>query len=154
MTIRDQIIEANKAYRLGRPIMADQSFDDLCEVYEKTVTPEEYAAFRDSLHEETGKVRHPFIMGSLDKMKAEEPVKLLSWIVSWVLPKNPVLSVSAKIDGISCRLHYETGRGGQGQTAPFLHRILRTITADIQKISTIEFGKPRGAMRQEMGVGC
>ncbi len=110
MTIRDQIIEANKAYRLGRPIMADQSFDDLCEAYEKTVTPEEYAAFRDSLHEETGKVRHPFIMGSLDKMKAEEPAKLLSWIASWVLPTNPVLSVSAKIDGISCRLHYEKGR--------------------------------------------
>ena len=70
MTIREQIIEANKAYRLGRPVMTDQAFDDLCEAYEKTVSPEEYAAFRDSLHEETGKVSHPFIMGSLDKMKA------------------------------------------------------------------------------------
>ena len=65
MTIREQIIEANKAYRLGRPVMTDQAFDDLCEAYEKTVSPEEYAAFRDSLHEETGKVSHPFIMGSL-----------------------------------------------------------------------------------------
>ena len=69
MTIREQIIEANKAYRLGRPVMTDQAFDDLCEAYEKTVSPEEYAAFRDSLHEETGKVSHPFIMGSLDKME-------------------------------------------------------------------------------------
>ena len=50
MTIREQIIEANKAYRLGRPVMTDQAFDDLCEAYEKTVSPEEYAAFRDSLH--------------------------------------------------------------------------------------------------------
>ena len=110
MTIREQIIEANKAYRIGRPIMTDQAFDDLCETYEKTVSPEEYSAFRDSLHEETGKVSHPFIMGSLDKMKAEEPAKLLSWISSRVLPMNPALSVSAKIDGISCRLHYEKGK--------------------------------------------
>ena len=110
MTLKQQIIEANKAYRLGRPIMTDQAFDDLCEAYEKTVSPEEYAAFRDSLHEETGKVGHPFIMGSLDKMKAEEPAKLLSWISSRVLPMNPELSVSAKIDGISCRLHYEKGK--------------------------------------------
>ena len=65
MTIREQIIEANKAYRIGRPIMTDQAFDDLCEAYEKTVSPEEYAAFRDSLHEATGQVSTPFIMGTL-----------------------------------------------------------------------------------------
>ena len=29
MTIREQIVEANKAYRLGRPVMTDQAFDDL-----------------------------------------------------------------------------------------------------------------------------
>ena len=46
MSLKQQIIEANKAYRLGRPIMTDQAFDDLCEAYEKTVTPEEYATFR------------------------------------------------------------------------------------------------------------
>ena len=40
MTIREQIIEANKAYRLGRPVMTDQAFDDLCEAYEKTVSPD------------------------------------------------------------------------------------------------------------------
>ena len=116
MTIREQIIEANKAYRLGRPVMTDQAFDDLCEAYEKTVSPEEYAAFRDSLHEETGKVSHPFIMGSLDKMKAEEPDKLLAWIAARVLPVTPALSISAKIDGISCRLHYEKGRMASATT--------------------------------------
>jgi hypothetical protein len=46
MSLKQQIIEANKAYRLGRPVMTDQVFDDLCEAYEKTVSPEEYAAFR------------------------------------------------------------------------------------------------------------
>ena len=106
MTLKTKILEANKAYRTGRPIMSDQEFDDLCEQYEATVTPEEYAAFRDSLHEETGKVKHPFIMGSLDKLKAEEPEVVEAWIKKWVGVSN-LLSVSAKIDGISCRLHYD-----------------------------------------------
>ena len=139
MTIREQIIEANKAYRLGRPVMTDQAFDDLCEAYEKTVSPEEYAAFRDSLHEETGKVSHPFIMGSLDKMKAEEPDKLLAWIAARVLPVAPVLSVSAKIDGISCRLHYEKGRLASATTRGDGH----SGTDITDKVKLVGHGVPR-----------
>ena len=101
--LRTKIVEANKAYRLGRPVMTDQAFDDLCEAYEKTVTPEEYKAFRDSLHEDTGKVKHPYMMGSLDKLKAEEPERLADFVRSL---KTARLSVSAKVDGISCRVHY------------------------------------------------
>lgn len=105
--LKAKILEANKAYRLGRPVMSDQAFDDMCEDYEAMVGAEEYAALRDSLHEETGKVKHPFIMGSLDKLKAEEPVSVEKWIKQYV--GNDLLSISAKIDGISCRLHYTAG---------------------------------------------
>ena len=101
--LKEKIIAANKAYRLGRPVMSDQAFDDLCEAYEKTVSSDEYKAFRDSLHEETGKVRHPYVMGSLDKLKAEEPEKVIEFIRSLGVE---FVSVSAKVDGISCRVHY------------------------------------------------
>ena len=103
MTLKEQIVAANKAYRIGRPIMSDLEFDNLCEQYEKQVSKEEYDAFRNSLHEETGKVKHPFVMGSLDKLKIEEPEKIFDWIKKY---KIETLSVSAKVDGISCRLHY------------------------------------------------
>lgn len=102
-TLKDKIIAANKAYRIGRPIMSDIEFDNLCEQYEKQVSKEEYDAFRNSLHEETGKVKHPFVMGSLDKLKIEEPEKIFDWIKKYNIE---TLSVSAKVDGISCRLHY------------------------------------------------
>lgn len=104
--LKAKITEANKAYRLGRPVMSDQAFDDLCEAYEAMVSPQEYAAFRDSLHEETGKVKHPYIMGSLDKIKAEEPAELDKWLKQYV---QGSMSVSAKVDGISCRVHFEGG---------------------------------------------
>ena len=101
--LREKIETANVAYRSGTPIMSDQAFDDLCDEYQKLVSEDEWNAFRDSLHEVKGKVKHPFIMGSLDKLKYEEPKLVKQFIdkyCNW-------LNVSAKIDGISCRLHYE-----------------------------------------------
>lgn len=108
MDIMVKITEANKAYRAGQPVMSDQDFDDLCDAYKAMATPLEWEHFRDSLHEVAGKVKHPFIMGSLDKLKAEEPADIERWIKQYV--GSDTLSVSAKIDGISCRLHYENGK--------------------------------------------
>lgn len=102
-SLKDRIVQANKAYRIGRPIISDQQFDDYCDLYEFNVSPEEWAEFRNSLHEETGKVKHPFVMGSLDKLKIEEPEKIDEWIEKYNVR---IVSVSAKVDGISCRIHY------------------------------------------------
>ena len=104
--LKKQILAANKAYRDGHPIMSDQAFDDLCEEFEKSISKEEYASFRDSLHEGKGKVKHPFIMGSLDKLKREEPEEVIKFVNS--LGKS--LNVSAKVDGISCRASYRNGK--------------------------------------------
>ena len=102
-TLKEQIIAANKAYRIGRPIMTDIEFDNLCDEYEAQVSEEEWKEFRNSLHEETGKIKHPFVMGSLDKLKIEEPEKIDEWLEKYNIK---TLSVSAKVDGISCRIHY------------------------------------------------
>ena len=75
----EKIVEANKAYRTGSPIMSDQDYDDLLESLKSEMSEEEYEAFVSTLNEGTieknldGKVKHPFIMGSLEKLKAEEP---------------------------------------------------------------------------------
>lgn len=105
--LKEKILEANKAYRNGYPIMDDQTFDDLVEQYEKLVSKDEFNSFRDSLHEKSGKVIHPFIMGSLDKLKYEEPETIEKFIKSKIKTK---LNISSKIDGISCRLYYKNGK--------------------------------------------
>ena len=102
--LKKQISATNKAYRDGHPTMSDQAFDDLCEELEKSIPEEEYAAFRDALNEGKGKVKHPFIMGSLDKLKYESPEEVIDFIASL---NDKYISISAKVDGISCRLHYE-----------------------------------------------
>ena len=85
MNIEDlnkQILAANHAYRDGSPVMSDQAFDDLCEKLEKLIDEDEYSAFRDSLHEDKGKVKHPYIMGSLNKLQFEKPDEVISFVKS------------------------------------------------------------------------
>ena len=104
--LKKQILAANHAYRDGSPVMSDSAFDDLCEKLEKLMPEEEYSAFRDSLHEEKGKVKHPFIMGSLDKLQFEKPDEVESFVKSIAGSVN----ISAKVDGISSRASYKSGR--------------------------------------------
>ena len=111
--IKQKIVEANKAYRTGSPIMSDQDYDDLLESLKATMSEEEYEAFVATLNEGSieknmdGKVKHPFIMGSLEKLKAEEPEIVKKWIKENIVGQ---MSVSAKVDGISSRAEYRNGK--------------------------------------------
>ena len=71
--------------------MSDQTWDDLLESLQKQIPEAEFNAFRDSLHEVKGKVKHPFIMGSLDKLKAEEPAEVKKFIKSYCKSLNVCL---------------------------------------------------------------
>lgn len=105
--LKTKIISANNAYRSGTAIMSDGEFDSLVEEYGKTVSPSEFEEFRNSLHETKGKVKHPFVMGSLNKLKTDEPETIIKFIDSTI---TSCLNVSAKVDGISCRIRYENGK--------------------------------------------
>ena len=111
--VKDKVIEANAAYRAGNPILSDQEYDDLLESLRPTMSEDEYEEFISSLNEGVvernvdGKIKHPFCLGSLDKIKAEEPEVVLKWIKDNI--KN-MLSVSAKVDGISSRAEYKNGK--------------------------------------------
>ena len=86
--------------------MDDQTFDDLCDEYQKLVSEDEWNAFRDSLHEIGGKVKHPFIMGSLNKLQFEKPDEVISFVKSL----SGKMNISAKVDGISSRASYKSGQ--------------------------------------------
>ena len=88
--LKRQIIAANKAYRDGRPVMSDQAFDDLCEELFNAIPQNEYDAFRNSLNEGKGKVKHPFVMGSLDKLKREEPEEVTRRVAVHVVDDAPL----------------------------------------------------------------
>lgn len=107
MNLKEKIVQANTAYRSGTAIISDAEYDLLLEEYSKLVSKEEFIEFQNTLHEATGKIKHPYVMGSLDKVKADDTISIEKFINKHI--KNN-LHISAKVDGISCRLHYENGK--------------------------------------------
>ena len=105
--LKDKIASANAAYREGDAVMTDAEYDALLEQYQASVPKDEYEAFARTLHEAKGKVKHPFVMGSLTKYKYEQPETIDQFIDKYC---DNGINVSAKVDGISCRLHYENGK--------------------------------------------
>lgn len=105
--LKQQLIETNLKYRAGVPIISDTDYDKLLDVYRLQVSEEEYNEFREKLFEVPGKVKHPYIMGSLDKTKADEGDDSLQ---KWITKNNAYgLFISSKIDGASLRLEYKDG---------------------------------------------
>jgi DNA ligase (NAD+) len=109
--LKKQIINANNAYRKGNAIMSDSQFDELVDKYKELVSIDEYNEFRDSLNESSvefgTKIKHKYVMGSLDKIKNSDNAALLKFIKTHV--KN-VLNISAKVDGISSVAYYKYGK--------------------------------------------
>lgn len=107
MNIKQELIKYNLLYRAGTPEVSDKIYDDLLDLYKKQVSEEEYDEFREKLFEAPGKVKHPYVMGSLDKTKADEGDDSL---VKWIAKNNiKDLFISSKIDGASLRLEYKDG---------------------------------------------
>lgn len=108
--LKEQILNANSAYRLGNSIMSDSEYDELVDKF-KTDFPNEYDDFRDILNEgaiESGKkLKHKYIMGSLNKIKNSDETSLDKFIHSHI---SNSLNISAKVDGISSVARYINGK--------------------------------------------
>lgn len=108
-----KVVDANAKYREGNPVMSDQEYDDLLDTLKETMSEDAFESLLDTLNEdsvetnEDGKVKHPFIMGSMSKIKAEEPDEVKGWIKSGIKTK---MNISAKVDGISSRASYKNGK--------------------------------------------
>ena len=74
----EEIFKANRAYRVGKPIMSDKQFDDLCDQL-KEKDSKLYKEIRPLLSEEKGDYKLPIIMGSLEKLKAGEDESIADW---------------------------------------------------------------------------
>lgn len=105
--LKSEIVEANEAYRIGRPTMDDLSYDKLLEQYKKLVSADDYDKFIRTLHEKSGKVKLPYILGSLTKLKCQEPDSIAKFAAKYAPDR---LHVSAKVDGISACLIYKANK--------------------------------------------
>lgn len=105
--LKSEIVKANEAYRIGRPVMDDLSYDELLEQYKELVLAEDYDSFVRTLHEKSGKVKLPYLLGSLTKLKCQEPESIVKFAAKYAPDR---MHVSAKVDGISACLIYRANK--------------------------------------------
>ena len=111
--LKKRISQANADYRAGNPSLTDQEYDDLLESLRPLIGDGKYEEFVSTLNEGgiekdiDGKVKHPFTMGSLAKLKFEEPEELKAWMKENI---RTSMSISAKVDGISSRAEFRNGK--------------------------------------------
>ena len=135
--IKSEIVEANETYRIGKPVMDDLSYDELLEKYKGLVSADEYSAFVCTLHEKSGKVKLPYLLGSLNKLKCQEPETIVKFASKYA-PNR--LHVSAKVDGISACLMYKANKlvhaatRGDGEFGESLDDKIRFVKGIVEEL--------------------
>ena len=115
-SLQQKIRKYNQQYRDGELSITDTEFDLLVDTLENAMINKltgkgqnDFNIFKESLHEVEGTVKHPYVMGSLDKIKSDDPEKLLKFIQKYCPGDITKLFIAAKIDGCACRVQYRNG---------------------------------------------
>ena len=98
--LRNKIIEANEAYRLGKPIMSDAKYDLLTEEL-SILSPDDeiLAKVGHTISDETRKALLPIEMASMDKLKTIEEVS--DWCRLKGIRTSELAIITPKLDGLS-----------------------------------------------------
>lgn len=122
--LEEKIIEANRLYREGNPIMSDKEYDSMKEGLEKYFPDSDI--LKKAIVEESVKgdrmERLPFPMFSLEKVKTVD--EIVRWVKDvWELSPNDRVVITPKYDGISLLVDETTndcwtrGDGTEGQNS-------------------------------------
>lgn len=91
-------------YNTSNQIVDDQTYDLLCEVI-KSKDPSISFGIGCKLREGENKIRLPFHLGSMEKVKKDEERKLNIWLMSIKQNKDEFI-ISDKLNGVSCLISY------------------------------------------------
>jgi NAD-dependent DNA ligase len=106
--LRHQIIEANRLYRIGKPIITDSEYDKLLEELSKLSPDDELLTkVGDEIIDESRKVRVPIEMASMNKCKSIG--EIYDWArLKGISPKEKVI-ITPKFDGLSLCVNEQNG---------------------------------------------
>ena len=98
--LKEQIIKANEAYRLGKPIISDTKYDQLVEEL-SMLSPDDDLLTRvgHTPQDETRKSKLPIEMASMNKIKSMEDID--DWCRLKGISKSEFVVITPKFDGLS-----------------------------------------------------
>ena len=98
--LKEKIIKANEAYRLGNPVISDKEYDQLVEELE-LLSPDDDLLTKvgHSVTDESRKVKLPIEMASMNKIKSMDDIN--DWCRLKGISKNELVIITPKFDGLS-----------------------------------------------------
>jgi NAD-dependent DNA ligase len=98
--LKEQIIKANDAYRLGNPIISDKEYDLLIEEL-SMLSPDDQLLSKvgHSVSDESRKAKLPIEMASMNKIKSMDDIN--DWCRLKGISKNEIVIITPKFDGLS-----------------------------------------------------
>ena len=98
--LKDRIVKANEAYRLGNPIISDKDYDQLVEELELLSPNDELLSkVGHVVADESRKTKLPIEMASMNKIKSMDDIN--DWCRLKGISKNEVVIITPKFDGLS-----------------------------------------------------
>jgi NAD-dependent DNA ligase len=98
--LKAQIIKANDAYRLGKPIISDAKYDQLVEELQMLSPDDELLSkVGHTVADESRKSRLPIEMASMNKIKSMEDIE--DWLRLKGISKSEYVIITPKFDGLS-----------------------------------------------------
>jgi DNA ligase (NAD+) len=132
---------ATRYYNYNESLVSDQLFDYIKEFYEKNFNKNQKVIIGAPIPEkQVGKVKLPYFMGSLDKIKPSTNA-----FNKWIEKYSGPYVISYKLDGISALLHkskgkiflYTRGNGTEGQDISHVLKYININTNKLEEGDTI-----------------
>jgi NAD-dependent DNA ligase len=128
--LKEQIVKANEAYRLGKPIISDARYDQLVEDL-SLLSPDDELLTKVGvvIADETRKSRLPIEMASMNKIKSMDDIN--DWCRLKGISKNEEVIITPKFDGLSLCVDEKTneswtrGDGEFGQKSDEHYKLIQ-----------------------------
>jgi DNA ligase (NAD+) len=134
--LKERIVKANEAYRLGSPIISDKDYDQLVEELELLSPGDELLTkVGHVVADETRKAKLPIEMASMNKIKSMDDIN--DWCRLKGISKNEVVIITPKFDGLSLCVNefsddaFTRGDGQFGQKSNEHYKLINNHLYDI-----------------------
>jgi DNA ligase (NAD+) len=128
--LRARIKDANKAYRLGKPLISDSKYDQLVEELSLLSPDDELLSeVGVSIADETRKSKLPIEMASMNKIKSMDDIN--DWVRLKGINRNELVVITPKFDGLSLCVDevdnqaWTRGNGIEGQKSDEHYKLIQ-----------------------------
>jgi NAD-dependent DNA ligase len=137
--LKEQIIKANDAYRLGNPIISDKEYDLLIEELSMLSPNDELLSkVGHIISDESRKAKLPIEMASMNKIKSMADIN--DWCRLKGISKNEVVIITPKFDGLSLCVNeltndaFTRGDGEYGQKSNEHYKLIDNHLYDVTNV--------------------